>query len=130
MTTTKDEKMLLCSRCGDPTYLPEGGAQPEWQLCERCAAEADRKGIEHKDRKDWALKTKCMTDKEYVASSGVHCPRCNSLDVQASGLEADGICAWANCSCSACHSTWVEQYHLVGYCDLIDGETDEEIKHG
>lgn len=52
--------------------------------------------------------------KHYVATGGVRCPHCQSDDVDASPIQADGGVAWGKVECMACGARWRDQFTLSG----------------
>lgn len=55
------------------------------------------------------------SSKQHAASGGNECPKCGSVDIESSGLEADGPIAWAEVTCQECGFVYQEEYRLVGY---------------
>lgn len=57
--------------------------------------------------------------RDYIARNGQFCPNCGSSNIEAKvALEADGLVVWGRVGCSACESTWNDQYVLAGFSDL------------
>ena len=68
------------------------------------------------------MKTKPLTDKQYVASAGQKCPNCHKAEdnVQAEGqAEMDGNIGYQGCSCSECGATWTDIIEVTGYDNLF-----------
>lgn len=53
-----------------------------------------------------------MSDDDYVADSGLHCPFCRSDDIKVHGMHINGDRAVRNATCNFCHSTWAFLYQL------------------
>ncbi len=54
--------------------------------------------------------------KKYVKSGGIHCPFCDSDEIDSRGcVQTDLGIAWQDIECLACHATWTDQYQLVGF---------------
>jgi hypothetical protein len=57
-----------------------------------------------------------MTDTEYVALGGTHCPYCRSSEIEApGGCEVDAGIATQLIVCHNCDGEWTDQYRLIGY---------------
>jgi hypothetical protein len=50
--------------------------------------------------------------KAYVKNGGVHCPFCQSQDIEAGKGEFDTGIAWLTVTCNACQEQWHEIFHL------------------
>lgn len=50
---------------------------------------------------------------KYVKSAGARCPYCNSDDIEAGKLEADGSSAWCGVECHSCGKEWSDVYALT-----------------
>ena len=59
---------------------------------------------------------KKMTDEEYCAGEGLHCPYCGSLDITgADSIEANDGIASQYVRCNSCGKHWTDAYMLIGY---------------
>jgi hypothetical protein len=67
-----------------------------------------------------------MTDEEYVAVNGCHCPVCRSREIEGGETDMGGSHATQECSCNACESAWVDVYKLIGYDQLSDNTPEPE----
>lgn len=56
-----------------------------------------------------------MLDKEkaYIENSGQVCPFCNSKNITAGPIHADGATAWGSVTCEGCGEFWTDHYKLV-----------------
>ena len=66
-----------------------------------------------------------ITEAEYIVNSGFICPACKSHDISSDHLEADGASATAHVECFACGASWYDNYKLVGFTNLVEGERHE-----
>jgi transcription initiation factor TFIIIB Brf1 subunit/transcription initiation factor TFIIB len=64
-----------------------------------------------------------ITEAEYIVNSGAICPACKSNNISSDYLEADGPSATAEVMCHECGATWYDNYKLVGFTNLNQGET-------
>ena len=64
---------------------------------------------------------------KYVARGGAECPRCRSVDLYRSNLEAEGPGASATVRCWECGEEWYEIYHLANVATL-DGAAVLEVE--
>lgn len=60
-----------------------------------------------------------LTEAEYVAKGGCHCPNCHSSKITAGSSTIDGATAYFSVSCETCNAEWTDVYHLAGYSDLV-----------
>lgn len=67
-----------------------------------------------------------MTDEEYVKAKGCQCPVCRSADIEGGETDMGGDSATQEISCTACESTWVDVYKLIGYDQLSDNTPEPE----
>jgi transcription elongation factor Elf1 len=51
---------------------------------------------------------------KYLKAKGMRCPFCNSKNLDADKLDADGPEATANVICNDCSEEWVDIYTLTG----------------
>jgi len=56
---------------------------------------------------------------KFVTQDGMCCPHCGSQEVHSFDGFPENSATAQNVECLECESTWVEQYQLVGYKDLI-----------
>jgi hypothetical protein len=60
-----------------------------------------------------------MTDAEYVSKNALHCPFCDSKDIEADDVieasAADPLGARCYIVCRSCNKEWYDDYKLVGY---------------
>lgn len=49
----------------------------------------------------------------YLNNGGSRCPVCESYDIEAGRIEADGNIAWGNVTCGVCGFKWQDQYKLI-----------------
>lgn len=56
-----------------------------------------------------------LTQEQYVASKGIRCPVCQSEDIDAGTIEADGSGASQSNRCEDCGAEWYDIYNLIGY---------------
>ena len=65
-----------------------------------------------------------MTDKEYVAKKGLHCPFCGSTHIEAENNiepdDADALSAHSYVECLDCEKAWRDVYTITGYTRLLD----------
>jgi Zn ribbon nucleic-acid-binding protein len=66
-----------------------------------------------------------ITEAEYIVNSGSICPACKSHDISLSCFEADGVSAHTEVECFTCGATWYDNYKLVGFTNLVEGERHE-----
>lgn len=59
-----------------------------------------------------------LTNKEFTRLGGLQCPGCNSTNLEADRVEADGSDAWGKVHCLDCGATWNDIYKLAGYDDF------------
>jgi hypothetical protein len=57
--------------------------------------------------------------RHYVNAKGTHCPYCQSPDIEAGKVEADGASAWSHVTCNECGREWQDVFFL-GAVDIID----------
>ena len=55
------------------------------------------------------------TQEEFVKDGGAHCPKCDSMNLDAYHLEADGPIAWCTVKCNQCGYEYTDEYTLTGY---------------
>ena len=58
--------------------------------------------------------TEKQLKKKYLRDQGSACPYCNSADIAADHIEADGTCAFGNVRCTNCGKYWTDLYTLTG----------------
>lgn len=61
-----------------------------------------------------------MTDdqkKKYLKSGGIHCPHCNSENLNTGHMNTDAGCAWQAVTCENCGEEWIDEYDLTGIRD-------------
>lgn len=77
----------------------------------------------------WSPTKGAMTDAQYSARRGCHCPSCgSSTGISGGALEVDGGTAWQKVDCSECGASWSDTYALTGYSDLGGGIDTEAVK--
>ena len=59
-----------------------------------------------------------LANDEYLRASGNKCPACGGSDVEARGLEAEGLEALSNVQCNKCNANWNDAHKLTGYVEL------------
>lgn len=60
--------------------------------------------------------------REYLERHGNRCPSCKEEDITYNSIEADGDVAWSRGHCPSCGSTWTDQYKLIGFDNLEQGD--------
>lgn len=64
-----------------------------------------------------------LTNQEYADNAG-HCPVCESDEIEGcEGVRIEDNLALQDVYCLDCESTWTDVYRLVGYGNLVGGET-------
>ena len=67
-----------------------------------------------------------MTDRAreemYISRCGVHCPVCDSDDIEGGPVEIDAGYASQEVMCNNCGADWVDGYTLTGYLHLNPGD--------
>ena len=59
---------------------------------------------------------KLMTDKEFAADCGNHCPHCSSHRIEApASLQSDADSVWQDIFCLDCGKEWRDLYKLIGW---------------
>lgn len=62
-------------------------------------------------------------NREYLSSGGSKCPWCGSEELGATGqIEIDGHVGHQPVRCYTCEKEWDDEWKLVGYESLWDGE--------
>lgn len=61
------------------------------------------------------MTSKPMSQEEYVAYSGLHCPFCMSMDLDSQGVELYEGGGKCDVSCTSCGARWTEFYTLTSY---------------
>lgn len=65
-----------------------------------------------------------LTDEQiqqYVDTSGIHCPYCDSDNLETGSHDYYGAGVAQNVVCIACGKEWTDDYALVGLTELDDG---------
>jgi hypothetical protein len=57
--------------------------------------------------------------RRYIDCQGAHCPYCQSSEIEAGKVEADGASAWSQVTCNECGKEWQDVFFL-GAVDVID----------
>lgn len=71
---------------------------------------------------EWAPEKGVMTDAQFIARRGCHCPSCGSSDLSCQGhIEGEEATASQSVKCENCSATWVDTYSLSGYAELDGG---------
>ncbi|MBU0564890.1 MAG: hypothetical protein KJ890_15480 [Gammaproteobacteria bacterium] len=65
-----------------------------------------------------------MTNEEYLADAGNHCPFCRSPNIQGGGIEVEAGRAWQNINCDNCGKGWQDEYELTGWTDEFSDNED------
>lgn len=63
----------------------------------------------------------------YFASYGSSCPFCDSADIRAGALEADGMVAWAEVECIACKHTWQDVWTMIDMTEVRDADGHDVV---
>lgn len=68
-----------------------------------------------------------MTNEEYIADCGQHCPFCRSPNIQAGMPSTENTVAWQSVSCDDCGRGWQDTFVMTGWTDEFNDnpETDE-----
>jgi transposase-like protein len=56
-----------------------------------------------------------MTQSEYLETSGIYCPHCNSTNLEASEMEVGAGVAWQDIKCKDCGEEYQDTYVLTGF---------------
>src|SRR5262249_40563218 len=56
---------------------------------------------------------------DYMDCQGAHCAYCQSSEIEAGKVEADGASAWSHVMCNECGREWQDVFFL-GAVDVID----------
>ncbi len=66
-----------------------------------------------------------ITQEQYLEASGLKCPRCESLRIEADEISSEAPNrSVGQVRCYECNSTWKDEYKLVGFKDLQTPEAD------
>ena len=71
------------------------------------------------ERSHYKLLSKVMSSNDYVTEIGVLCPVCRNKRVEAGEPQLDVSNVWVDCYCKDCGATWVDEYRLMGYKNLV-----------
>lgn len=71
-----------------------------------------------------SMKNKLKSPSEYAKSPG-RCPVCNSTQIEGHSVEIDSNMATQSVTCLECGAAWDDQYKLMGYANLEDGNGKE-----
>ena len=64
-----------------------------------------------------------MTQKEYLESGGLRCPRCQSSNISAGDTQVDGNSAWQQVDCADCGLSYLDVFNLAAYSMLGNTNT-------